>query len=242
MAIFGYGEIALLTVDAVGTAKQLFAGPYSSIAIEADVETADARGFINGKLKTTSSAITSEDYTLTIQFQEVDRRSLQLMMQTEAATTASLPLLRGTTAVVPSTAPYTVSVPGVAAGGQVSVVVQGKVAVQVPAADVTLATDSVTLTAAYAGKSVFIQRMQTYTNVQTIGLSQAANSLDVEYTFVTRMYGPNFPQGLFLVAPKATFLSRPGFESGDVSEMEIQMRLNTPAGFPNPFYFAELTA
>lgn len=241
MAIYGIGETTLSTLDPTTGDRQSFAGPFSQIALEGEGDNVKAQGWIAGKLQTTSSAIPTETWTLTLTFQETDRRALELAFGEISQTIPSITVPRSTIAVVPTASPYTIDVPGIAAGAEVRVVTSGVDAKQVPSADVTLDTDEVTLTAAYAGKGVSIHYYQTLANATAIGVGDDPKSLN-ELSFSAKLYGPQFPKGILLVVPKINRISLPSYTTGDVSEWEVQFEAAAPPGQRSVYQLIELPA
>ncbi len=242
MAFFGAGQIALISRTAVAADRQLFAGPYSSVNIEGSTDEAQAQGWIDGKLRTTSSSTTTEDYTLTLQFQETDWRSLELAFGELSQETASITLPQGMVASVPMTSPYEVAIAGLTGSSEVQVVVQGSGASQLePTTDYTVATDKITFQAEHAGKGVYINYFKTFTSIKTIGAGATATGLS-EFEFYAKLYGPNFANGVLFYAPKVSLISLPSYETGDVSEWEMQFRMANPPGARKPYRLAPLPA
>jgi hypothetical protein len=241
MAIFGIGETTLSTLDPTTGDRQSFAGPFSQVSLEGEAENVKAQGWIGGKLQTTSSAITSETWTLTLTFQETDRRALELAFGEIAETIPSITVPRTAIGVVPTAAPYEIAVPGIATGAEVRVVTSGIDAVQVPTADVTLDSNKVTLTADYAGKGVSVHYYQTLAGATAIGVADDPKLLN-ELSFSAKLYGPQFPKGILLVVPKINRISLPSYTTGDVSEWEVQFEAAAPPGERSVYQLIELPA
>lgn len=246
MAIFGWGKFALISKNADDTKRRLFAGPYAEFSIEGENEEAEARGWIEGKNQQTSSAITSETYTMTLAFQETDWQMMQLAFGEEAENTASINVPAFFTGEVPSVAPYTVDVAGVTSTSEMYAAIQGVNAQHLSVVEaapgvgeVQRGSGNLTFNAGQAGQPFSVSYFKTFSSIPTIGYASEITEYS-DFEFMGQGYSPNFGGGILIYCPSVSRTSLPGLSAEDVSNFELTFSLSVPSGRRVPYQIVKL--
>jgi hypothetical protein len=256
----GVGELGIFTLDQ--TTKTLgqdifFPGLFYNFVYAGEAQNAKAKAWISGKRKNVASAVTEENYTLTLSFQYLDWFHLGFGYDElpQTSTNVSLPIVK--TATVPSSSPYEISDTDITVGNGSSIKAYlpqrgswGEAGYRkrvgaAPAAkqfQVDTTNKKLIFHSSDAGATVQYVIPKTYTTIETIGYENTADSFG-KLSFLGKGYGPEFPNGIMIYLPNITRSSIVSIDtSSDVPEFSIDFDANVPAGKRTPHQYFNLAS
>jgi hypothetical protein len=256
----GFGQIVATSLQT----NRAFFGGFAEIKIDGKnkIDTA-FRYNVNGRLVKSDTRTSEEIYTCTVTQQTIDQGAIEMAYgeQRDVATAATY--YKVIDAIVPTSAPYTISTPGLTVGNQPKMIatlqdngaynlVSG---VYVPLDLTTIVTGSptqfqvlatggtsatATFASSLAGAPVNIAYpVPVASGNVTIGLATTGTLLNL-FALSMIVVSDAFPNGLAVVAPFARKTSLFGLDSKGVSSLTNVFEFGTIAGQRNPFYTVQL--
>lgn len=205
----------------------------------------EARGYSYdvGPAQKLDSGTTSEDWTLSLTQEKIDRLTMQLVLDQKEQTVASIALPGSTTkSQVPATGPYTVTVTGLLADQDVRISTlndtnpmylgQVKGATSVTTGTFKVTADTITFHADQAGELIALYYLETKTNIKIVGATAAPASYGY-CAFKGIVAGNDISEHLWFPRVKYTRDFEQGF--GDKSEITLEYDVLTPSGWSVPF-------
>lgn len=230
----GMGYFTTETDD--GSAIKLFPARPMGFSLEPNTESNNSQRWEDGKRVTAATFLTTEEWTLTLNFQEITRAVFGMAVGERPATTASIKIPITKYATIPTTAPYTITNTAIEDGDDVYVSdVTGKAfSMQSASADVSTtyeahASDAGVLTfnSTEAGQVICYRYLVSFTNVQTLGVESAYEAISkVGFTGVA--YG-NVDVAVIQI-PSMAQASKSTISFDDVSEFELSYNLSVATG------------
>lgn len=238
----GVGNLCLRTRD-YGVDDFTYPAAFVGFRINTDIQSKEAKGWVEGQIQTLASAIASTAYTLVLDTEFIDWNTLGWAFDEvpQKATNAAIPY---TKAAVASGAGV-INDPQIKTGMKVFCYVSGRgpwgEAKPIPKASVTVAAGSITLGVGFAGAPITYHFEDTASEVETIGLLPGGQSYGT-LSFSGVGYGPMFPKGIIISIPSINRKSSPSLETADVPKLTVEYGINIPSGSTKPFRFYNLAS
>jgi hypothetical protein len=239
MAIKGKGNLVTF-----GKNGQLYVGRFSAVDFAQEVQTKEVEGYPfdnpDGLLQIVDAFITKETFNVKVSTGSFDKLEMSRIFDQQITKSPSILLPQSQQLVVGVGGAITVT--GLIANQQVGVFVPSDTApkqlTQIvsgsPTVDqFTVTADTVTVAAALIGKTVIVNHIKAYTDIETLG---ATNAPIGDLGFVGRLIGPRFEIGPLFYIPKMSRFSGFGF-GGENSEVTYRATVKSPYAKPIIFAF-----
>lgn len=231
----GVGSLCLRTLDYDDT-NFIFPGNFVEFQLNISSTSKEAKAWVAGRKVTKSSAIDSEDATLTVSSEVVDWATLAWAFD-EVPDVSSNELIPITKAAN-TDASGNISDPDIPGGTRVYCYVNTSgtwgLAQAIPDSEVTSGSGSISLGAKYKNAPISYHYDKTASSIQTIGVNPEAQRYG-KLAFSGVAYGPEFTKGVIVVVPELTRKSTPSFTTDDVPKFTVEYSANVPTGSTKPF-------
>lgn len=232
--------------DNINSILHIFKPTSFSFASEVTEITSEGFSYDVNPIQILDSAISREEFTLTIPQTSTDNLDLQMFVDQREATITSISIPTDEKITVPSTGPYTVTVAGLAGTADQDVVavvlsdtgpkyLKRVLSSATPAAgefEINI-TDEITFNAAQAGATVVIWYNKTETSLVAIGGTAPRSQYGV-MSFSAVIEGPRVKKQLFIPRLSRTSGASLGV-AADATETSLTYKATTPSGWSVPF-------
>jgi hypothetical protein len=237
MAIKGYGN--LLIIDKNG---KLWVDRFSKIEFAEDLQTREVFGYPfdndDGLLQAVDAFATRQTFNCQVETGSFDKYAIARTFDQQLVKTANLVLPHAESYVVPNNGEITIA--ELVANQSAGVFLQSdtnplqltQTTTTATATTFVVSAGKVTLDTSHAGKTAIVNRFKTYTDIETLGVS---NTQIGEVAFTGRTIGPRFSLGPQFYIPKMAKFSGTNF-GGETSQVTYRALLKPP--FAKPIVFA----
>lgn len=250
--LYQAGRILARTSEGTGnidSVLHVFKPVSFTLASEVTEITAEGFPYDVGPAQILDSAISREEFTLTIPQTSVDELDLEMFLDERAATNASISLPTDEKITIPASGPYTVTVSGLATSSTDQDVVATILSDTAPlrlkrilnanAASIATgefavgASKVVTFHSAQAGLSAVLSYFKTYSNLKMQGGTNPRKQFGT-MSFSAVLKGTRTTKRLYI--PRISRISGANLGvSGEANETEVQYKCTAPAGWSLPF-------
>lgn len=213
-----------------------------------------SKKYVKGVVKVAGSRIGSEDYTLELNIEAIDRTALEFALGIQSAVTPSLDSAEVRDGKIPLTGAFEFADPDLATalGVQVHIPAAGAwgdsgrltmLATGTPAArqfKVDTAGSKLVFNTAQAGAPFLYRIIKNYTNITTIGVDQLARKLS-QFSFSGLIYTDN-EQLWKINVPRVNRVSVPSFEIDATTKLVLEYDLAIAPGYDSAFQLIEMPA
>lgn len=231
----GVGSLCLRTLD-YDAENFIFPGSFVQFELTINSTSKEAKAWVNGKKVTKSSAIDTEEASLTLTSEYADWPTLAWAFD-EVPTISSNAIIPYTKAANADES-GNISDPDIPGGTQVYCYVNSSgswgLAQAIPANEVTSGSGSISLGTKYKNAPISYHFEKPASSIQTIGVNPEAKQYG-KLSFSGFAYGPEFREGIIIVVPELTRKSSPSLTTDDVPQFTVEYSANVPTGSAKPF-------
>lgn len=244
----GAGSLHVVTKDLSDTliGQEIFMPTcIASFMLTPEEQSVDAKCLEDGKLQISASAIVSQFWKLTMEFQYQDWSSIQLVFDefAQKVSGATLPIIK--TAVINSAGEVvdpditTITGPGIMVYLKDKPPVFMRKVTSAPTTgdqvQVNTTTGKLIFTTGQAGKTIQYRIGKTYTEVSSIGHEAEYNKFGT-LSMSGVIGGSSFQRGMQIIIPELVRAKSPEFKvNGELVSLNLEYRLVTPFGERAPF-------
>lgn len=231
----GVGGLCIRTLDYKDT-NFIFPGDFVEFQLNISSTSKEASAWVAGRKVVKSSAVASEEATLTLSSEFVNWATLSWAFDEipDVSSNQLVPITKATNA----DSDGNISDPDIPSGTRVYCYVNSSgswgLAQAIPASEVTSSSGSISLGSKYKNAPISYHYEKTVSSIQTIGVNPEALSYG-KLSFSGIAYGPEFIDGVIIVVPELTRKSTPSLTTDDVPKFTVEYSANVPTGSTKPF-------
>lgn len=232
----GVGGFCLRSLTYDLTDNFIFPGSFVNFSLTVNTTSKEALAWSGGRKVTKSSAIASEETTLTLTSQYADWATLAWAFDEipDLSQNELVPITKAANADDSGN----ISDSDIPGGTRVYCFVNTTgswgLAQAIPDSEVSSSAGSISLGAKYKNAPITYHYEKPVSSILTIGVNPEAQQYG-KLTFSGIAYGPEFAEGVIVVVPEITRKSSPSLTSDDVPEFTVEYSANVPTGFKKAF-------